>query len=342
MNFDVETLLKPVSKDKPGGEDVEYELIYDEIRQARESDPDYLPLDEWKTELRKADWDKVVRLSSDVLSQLSKDLQVSCWLTEGLCQKQGLAGLEQGLRVLDGLLTGFWDTLWPAADEDGLSIRHGILGRLDRALVTSLTFYPFLEEPDSTLDRYRQHVSSGALMQATPEENDSQGMTFAEYERWASSVSSETLCQCLREIETVKLLLSGIESRYSQCNPQAPDGALSRTSGLIDETEEFIHWIVKMSGIAESTLSDKQQIPSENTPSAPECRQELNRVAALNQITDIARFFRKTEPSSPVPFLLERAVRWADMTLTEWLQEMLTDDSSLQGIHKVLTGPEQE
>ena len=67
MNF--EPLLAPLDADQPAGRDMEYEQIFDDIRQARESDPDYLPQGEWATELRKADWGKVVRLSTKVLQE---------------------------------------------------------------------------------------------------------------------------------------------------------------------------------------------------------------------------------------------------------------------------------
>lgn len=39
---------------------------------------------------------------------------------------------------------------------------------------------------------------------------------------------------------------------------------------------------------------------------------------------------------------MERAARWADMTLTEWLEEMLSDNNTLQDINNVLTGPGKE
>ena len=68
----------------------------------------------------------------------------------------------------------------------------------------------------------------------------------------------------------------------------------------------------------------------------------MSRDLAITQMLTIAHFFRQSEPSSPVPFLMERAARWADMTLTEWLEEMLSDNNTLQDINNVLTGPGKE
>lgn len=59
MNINVEVLLQPIDSKSPVGENIEYELVYNEIRQARESDPEYLSGGEWSiTEPRSADWKK--------------------------------------------------------------------------------------------------------------------------------------------------------------------------------------------------------------------------------------------------------------------------------------------
>jgi len=68
----------------------------------------------------------------------------------------------------------------------------------------------------------------------------------------------------------------------------------------------------------------------------------MSRDLAISHMLTIAHFFRQSEPSSPVPFLMERAARWAGMTLTEWLEEMLEDKSSMRDINKVLKGQEIE
>ena len=56
-------------------------------------------------------------------------------------------------------------------------------------------------------------------------------------------------------------------------------------------------------------------------------------------IDDSADFiFRETEPSSPVPYLIERAVRWANMSVTDWLNELLPDKEAIHKINEVLKG----
>ena len=56
--------------------------------------------------------------------------------------------------------------------------------------------------------------------------------------------------------------------------------------------------------------------------------------AALKALNDIAAFFRRTEPHSPVAYLLERAVAWANMPLEQFLAEVIRDESTLSSIRE--------
>jgi len=54
----------------------------------------------------------------------------------------------------------------------------------------------------------------------------------------------------------------------------------------------------------------------------------------LRALGDIAGYFRRTEPHSPVAYLLERAVAWANMPLEQWLAEVVRDDTTLSSIRE--------
>ena len=45
-----------------------------------------------------------------------------------------------------------------------------------------------------------------------------------------------------------------------------------------------------------------------------------NRADALRRLEALAVYFRRTEPHSPVSYLVQRAVRWGEMPLEAWLQ----------------------
>ena len=46
---------------------------------------------------------------------------------------------------------------------------------------------------------------------------------------------------------------------------------------------------------------------------------------AFRSLMQVADFFRRTEPQSPIPYMLDQAVRWGKMPLAELLKEMLSE-----------------
>ncbi|SQA96944.1 Uncharacterized protein conserved in bacteria [Cedecea neteri] len=109
MQSDFSTLLSPISLDTPAGINLEYEPVFDEIRQARESDKDELPQGDWAvSEPRKADWERVQSLCERALTEQSKDLQLACWFVEATSHQKGLEGLLSGVDFLSEFITRFW------------------------------------------------------------------------------------------------------------------------------------------------------------------------------------------------------------------------------------------
>ena len=70
-------------------------------------------------------------------------------------------------------------------------------------------------------------------------------------------------------------------------------------------------------------------------PSAPAGAIQ-NRRDALKRLSDIADFFKRTEPHSPVSYLVQRAVRWGEMPLDSWLQDVIKDQSVLYQLRETL------
>jgi type VI secretion system protein ImpA len=60
------------------------------------------------------------------------------------------------------------------------------------------------------------------------------------------------------------------------------------------------------------------------------------RQEALRRLSEIAEFFQKTEPHSPVSYLVERAVKWGNMPLEQWLQEVIKDSTTLGQVQETL------
>ncbi len=142
MPLDMEALLRPISEEKPGGEDIRYEPVYTEIKQARTEEDD-LPTGAWERERKTADWAKVVKLSTEAISGRSKDLQLAAWLTEAMLKREGMAGLAQALELLRRLLEDHWNHLYPLLEEeDDLEFRAAPLDWVGQYLGPAVLLTP--------------------------------------------------------------------------------------------------------------------------------------------------------------------------------------------------------
>lgn len=105
--MDIATLgREPIRPDQPVGQDVRYDPLFDTLQ----AEVDKLTSPAVAGTI---DWEKVVRLSADILATRSKDLLVASYLAVGLVQTRGGDGLALGLRVWRELLERFWADLFP-------------------------------------------------------------------------------------------------------------------------------------------------------------------------------------------------------------------------------------
>ena len=61
-----------------------------------------------------------------------------------------------------------------------------------------------------------------------------------------------------------------------------------------------------------------------------------SRQDALKRLNDISEWFRKNEPHSPISYLVQRAVKWGNMPLENWLQDVIKDETVIYQIRQTL------
>jgi type VI secretion system protein ImpA len=61
-----------------------------------------------------------------------------------------------------------------------------------------------------------------------------------------------------------------------------------------------------------------------------------DRKDALKRLAQIADYFQRTEPHSPVAYLIQRAVKWGNMPLETWLQDVIKDDNIMSSLRQTL------
>jgi type VI secretion system protein ImpA len=355
---DVESILAPVPGDNPAGENLQYSGLHDEIREARRADDPSTKAD-WQTELRTADWDEVVNLAESALKTKTKDLQVGAWLCEALLRKSGFAGLRDGLKVMCGFHENFWDSAYPEIDEGDLEARANCLALMDRqcafaAKELALTdvrgdenysfirwektklpddFNKIAQADKAEADRIKQEAEKAAeewarLNRGTPRRfyeqlntllnqcwEEFQGLDRAMDQKFGRQTPG--LGELKKSIESLRSLVDKIvkEKRVLEPDPAAADAAGG------GEMVELVMGQAAGAGAGSAGSST----------GAIRGRQE-----ALRRLSEIAEFFQKTEPHSPVSYLVERAVKWGNMPLEQWLQEVIKDSTVLGQVQETL------
>jgi len=107
----------------------------------------------------------------------------------------------------------------------------------------------------------------------------------------------------------------------------------------VDETQ--IESSEALAGDAEATTPQTARAGATNIGFDPTAN-VANRTDALMAIARLAAYFRTTEPHSPICLLLDRAVRWGNLSAGELYREILTDGSVGMAQMALMTGLESQ
>lgn len=367
--INLEAMLQPISEENPSGESLQYSGLYDEIREARRADLD-IAQGEWQHKLKTSDFRQVIVLAVPALETQTKDMQICVWLAEALTKEEGFVGMRDSLQLMSGLQQNFWETLFPEIDEGDEEGRANAIEWMDKQLSLAVQEAPitgggggireigFFGYEDSkrfdfpenmeTLDSAEQEKYSHLRAQAERENR-----TTAEMWRKAKSQTRRAF------YEQTNLTLDECWSAYEALNRTIEEKFDPKQMPGMNELKKTLDTV----RTAVKKLLDEKRIeepdPSDAAETAGSAGMEngadygdgagvsgvgvatvsgaiRSRQDALKRLADVASFFRQTEPHSPVSYLVQRAVKWGNMPLNEWLQEVIKDEAVLGNLRETL------
>jgi type VI secretion system protein ImpA len=358
--IDLEAIMQPVSEDKPSGENLQYSGLYDEIREARRADKD-LAQGQWQIELKVANFPQVINLAVSALEKQTKDLQIAAWLTEALVKEHEFAGLRDSLRLLIGLQENFWETLFPEIDEGDMEGRANAIEWMDAqaafavkgASITDGEGYSFFDYEDSkrfdipenidTLDSNDQKRFRDLQAQAEKENR-------VTADRWRKVKAATrrafyeklffTVEECQAEFKELNRVLEEKFDRNQMPGTSNLKKALDEIQTLVKKNLEEKR-AEEPDAVEETTANEGEAAGETAAPGgkgvvATSNGAIQNRQDALKRLADLAEFFRKTEPHSPISYLVTRAVKWGEMPLEGWLQDVIKDEAVLFQLRQTL------
>lgn len=355
------TLIAPIDGSHHGvGDDMMFDPRIDAIVAARQEDDPLLAQGNWVTELKVADWDFVKNQCAELLSDTSKDMKLALWYVDALSHTDHLAGISQGLSLLQALNDEYWLTMYPPLDgeEDSMDIRAGLLSWFVKALTDDIKQ---LSLADTKLESYDYNYYLTARdhdkqRQQNPDSETSNQLTLSDYnhaiknssEAWQKALMSnlnkvteqwQDLTDQLNDLmgmdapvfAPVTDLLVALTQHLRPLIPEYADTTNSISQEGVADT-------VGSEGDNESTMLDgnkslastKNVILTDFNPSNRD--HQSNRRQALKLLAQIQEYFATNEPHSPVTFLLGRAIDWADMPLDQWLAHIIKNEDQLSMI----------
>lgn len=348
MAIDVNELLAPIPGGDPAGSDASFSDQFDRIREARRADDPGLAQGEWQTELKVADWREAQSLAEDILLRTSKDLQAAAWLGEAAIARHGLEGARDSFDLLNGLLDQYWDGLYPRADDGDVEERASKLAWFATYGSRALQAMMLNDDPQAALtlagwldsrevdNLGRQNAEA---YQAALDEGRINGET---YDSRIQSISEEVIRERVDMVQAAREAFARFSAKTDErLGRDAPN--LAAIDDALKKIQQVYAKVAAAKGlgvaVAEGGVAAEGGEGASYTGGGS-ASLELNtgslasKDAALRALNDIAAFFRRTEPHSPVAYLLERAVTWANMPLEQFLAEIIRDEGTLSSIRE--------
>jgi len=331
-------LLNPIEGPNPSGANLRYDPVFDKIKEARreEAQP---PPGMTEQDRKVSDNAQVIKLTTDLLTNKTKDLQLAAWLTEALLKQRGFGGLKDGLALCCGLVDKFWDTLHPEMEDGDAESRGAPLGFVGVKLDIPLKLVPVVEKAKYGMLDHQQSKDVGyedqvkgdeakkkraALIKEgklTPEAFD---RAFEETPKKFYAQAEKDLDACL---ESLSHLNKSCDEKFGDEGP-----AFGPLKSGLEASRHLIHSFLQKK-------REKEPDPVEVVPAAEAApgaegeaaaagsaavrtgvlisvegsSEPADRVDTIKKIAEAAAFLRRREPQSPASYLMLRGLRWGEL-----------------------------
>jgi len=331
-------LLNPIEGPNPSGANLRYDPVYDKIKEARreEAQP---PPGMTEQDRKVSDNAQVIKLTTDLLTNKTKDLQLAAWMTEAMLKQRGFAGLKEGLALCCGLVDKFWDTLYPEIEDGDAESRGAPLGFVGVKLDIPLKLVPVVEKAKYGLLDHQQSREVGYEDQIKGDEAKKKraalikegklapelfDRAFEETPKKFYAQAEKDLDGCLENLTRLK---KSCDEKFGNDGPTyGPlQTALEASRHLIhgflqkkrekepDPVEEVAPAGAASGAEGEAAAPGVTPVRTGVLISVEGSSEPADRVETIKKIAEAAAFLRRREPQSPAAYLMLRGLRWGEL-----------------------------
>ena len=312
---DLKSLLAPCSPSAPAGDDLAYRHDFIELMQLAAGVPD-VEYGAMRVAAVEPPWAEI-EIRTSRLMQESRDLRLAVLFTRARAIRHGLAGLADGLALIDALLGIDWLALHPRLDPDDAfdpTERINILAEL----ATPAQCLRLAETPVIELSRLGELPLAAFQSGACDTSGNQLAIALSVADTTAVTHSTALLADCISHAANIE----------HQVNKHLVPGrglSLAPLSAMLQAALDLLG-----PSPAAPPATDQQARPDGALASRGEIAQQLEH---------ICDYFHRHEPSSPIPLLLRRAIRLLEMDFLAVMAELAP--GALHDI-RALSGPSDE
>ncbi|MGB1239646.1 MAG: ImpA family type VI secretion system protein [Pseudomonadales bacterium] len=323
-------------------------------------------------------WQSLGKVCEACLAESAKDVEVFGWyISAQLFGAHPLQALQGAFADYASVIEQYWDDLHPKppveklkSDDDagrdrewaelkikpmwqlaGESEGAGILAMplLNLPLIGDINYTQFYSaERAGSLETLKDQAVSyfSAERETITERINALGAIETEVKRIEAAVAERCTSAGARAI-SFKFLLKLVGDLINACKFLLGDSyarwPLDPAPVAAPQVEEVAAVTVETAAPMvpeESAQSVQTAVAVAPAAQLPPSGEPVNRDQAFAQLREIAQYFQRTEPHSPVHMLLERAIRWGYLPLPELLAEMVGDNAQVMGRINQMAGLE--
>ncbi len=293
-----------------------------------------------------ASWKPLLELCNQALCTKTKDIEITAWLIESLVRVHGFSGLRDGFKLLRELITTYWPDIYPTEDEEGPASKlvsivglSGLSG--PGTLITPIHSVPIIVANNGqsyAAWQYQQAVELATVTDAGARNKriEKGAAVLEDIQDAAKAAGQECFVKITQELQECQEEFAALTTVLEEkCGETAPE--LGNIRRALVDCETAIASLVKVFP-QESTEAEATDASLNSSDVGV---QDLQGSAADKQqifarLQEFADFFRRTEPHSPLSYLIEQVIRWGNLELPELMQELMRDPNALSDYNRLV------
>jgi type VI secretion system protein ImpA len=313
----VSRLAEAISADSPCGEDLEDTPLLASFDVHRIFGQMAAPAAE-------TDWREIRDKAFEALEQ-SRDLRLLAHLAAASLRTNGLQRFCDVLQVASGWFSTYPEQLYPRVDEDAILRRNALNAFADRmAMVDAVRRQPFVT--NAQLGAFALRHFELATGKVQPSESDGEVPSETHLNAALAAADGEELAAMESSLAAGVAALKHVESTMREAHGTEGVPEFDPLVASLEQIRKLLADQLAVRAAAAAPVEGADAAGGEPGAAAVVGVGSIrSRDDAARALDAVAAFFRKNEPSSPVPLFVERAKRLIAKDFLELLADMAPD-----------------